>query len=348
MDRLVFACLETNRVRQLCHGRGRNVLHSDYGGRESAGAARPDFIRLPPERRRHATICAKSVARITADVEEPIGVSAMFNFKYFVGRASPRVQTPAPYDFGRILNWKILRGSHEFPGPDGGTCVNEAAIVAAGFPYTPVRRIDDCPASFSRPLALYAMCLNEIVLEDALRQELLLPFVTRLAGSADTLTVDLERVGLILQRTMADIVPDAFEWTGRNREARRCRAVATPEQAVALVKELMGQEWRGARLSGLMSSISMATEDYLAFRAIDAAQYAGTAIADVAEVIGSVGGRGAARAAEQVYRRGATILDAALKIGNRAEPIALEVAAKRLDTVKQAALSERRRLAVVD
>jgi len=266
----------------------------------------------------------------------------MFNFRYLMGRSSLRARTPTPYDFGRMLDWKILRGSHEFPGPDGGTCVNEAAIVAAGYPYTPVRRIDDCPASFSRPLALFAMCLNEIVLDDALRQDLLLPFVTRLAGSADTLTVDLERVGLILQRTISEIVPDAFEWAGRSREARRCRAVATPEQAVALVKELMTQEWRGARLSGLMSSISMASEDYLAYRAIDAAQYAGTAIADVAEVIGLVGGRGAAQAAEQVYRRGAAILDAALKIGNQADPVALDVAAKRMETVKRAALSDRR------
>ena len=31
--------------------------------------------------------------------------------------------------FEHILNWKLLRGSHEFPGKDGGTCINEAAIV---------------------------------------------------------------------------------------------------------------------------------------------------------------------------------------------------------------------------
>jgi len=263
----------------------------------------------------------------------------MFNFSYF--RGAPRAQTSPAFDFGRLLNWKILRGSHEFPGPDGGTCVNEAAIVAAGYAYTPVRRIDDCPASFSRPLALYAMCLNEIVLDDGLRQELLLPFVSRLAGAADAPDVDMARVALILQRTVAEIVPDAFDWVGRSREARRCRTVTTADEAVAVVKALMGQEWRGARLSGLMSSLSMATEDYLAARAIDVAQYSGTAIADVAEIIGSVGGRGAAKAAENAYRRGAAILDGALKIGNRAEPIAIDVVAQRMDTVKRSAMSER-------
>jgi len=270
----------------------------------------------------------------------------MFNFSYFRGRAAPRAQTTPSFDFGRLLNWKILRGSHEFPGPDGGTCVNEAAIVAAGYPYTPVRRIDDCPASFSRPLALYAMCLNEIVLDDTLRQELLLPFVTRLAGSADTPAVDMRRVALILQRTVTEIVPDAFDWVGRSREARRCRAVATAEEAVAFVKTMIGQEWRGARLSGLMSSLSMATEDYLAARAMDVAQYAGTAIADVAEIIGSVGGRGAAKAAESVYRRGAAILDGALDIGNRAESMAIDMVAQRMDTVRRSAVSDRRVLMV--
>src|SRR3954452_4045563 len=130
-------------------------------------------------------------------------------------------------DFQRMLTWKLLRGSHEFPGPDGGTCVNEAAIVAAGYPYQPVRRIDDCPPSFSRPLALYAMCLNEIVLSDELRQELLMPFVTRLAGSADTLDVEMQRVGLILQLTVATILPEALGRAGYDREARRCRSVET-------------------------------------------------------------------------------------------------------------------------
>src|SRR5437588_5242745 len=242
----------------------------------------------------------------------------MFSLRNLLSRLPSDVEIEPRFDFERMLNWKILRGSHEFPGPDGGTCVNEAAIVAAGYPYTPVRRIDDCPASFSRPLALYAMCLNEIVLDDTLRQELLLPFVARLAGAADTPEVDLQRVALILQRTVAEIVPEAFDWLGRSREARRCRAVTNADEAVAVVKELLSQEWRGARLSGLMSSLSMATEDYQSGRAIDVAQYCGTAIADVAEIIGSVGGRGAPKAAEAVYRCGTAILDGALRIGNSA------------------------------
>src|SRR5262249_10540627 len=160
--------------------------------------------------------------------------------------------------------------------------------IAAGYPYTPVRRIDDCPASFSRPLALYAMCLNEIVLNDTLRQELLLPFVGRLAGSADRLDVEIQRIALILRRTVSEIMPEALSWAGYTREARRCLAVTTIEEAVAVVKDLATQDWhtRGVHMIGLINSMSMAVEDYRAYRAVDAAQYAGTAIADVAEVVG--------------------------------------------------------------
>jgi len=63
--------------------------------------------------------------------------------------------------FDPILNWKLKQGSHTFPGQDGGTCINEAAIVAAGFPYQPVRAVVDMPACFSRPICRLAMQLND-------------------------------------------------------------------------------------------------------------------------------------------------------------------------------------------
>jgi len=111
--------------------------------------------------------------------------------------------------FQRMLDWKLLRGSHEFPGPDGGTCVNEAALVAAGYPYRAVYSVQDLPASFSRPIAMLALCLNDTV-EDEQRQKLLLAFVTRLAGSADNETVEMERARLILESTIRDILIPAL------------------------------------------------------------------------------------------------------------------------------------------
>jgi hypothetical protein len=92
--------------------------------------------------------------------------------------------------FDHILNWKLKQGSHRFPGQDGGTCINEAAIVAAGFPYQPVRTVEDMPECFSRPICRLAMQLNDEA-SDAERQDLL-PFVTRLA-CADTPHVERQR-----------------------------------------------------------------------------------------------------------------------------------------------------------
>jgi hypothetical protein len=99
--------------------------------------------------------------------------------------------------FDTILNWKLKRGSHKFPGPDGGTCINEAAIVAAGFLYQPVRSVHDMPDCFSRPICRFAMDLNDMATDEQRQQ--LLPFVARLA-CADTPKVERERQNYIDRR----------------------------------------------------------------------------------------------------------------------------------------------------
>ena len=105
--------------------------------------------------------------------------------------------------FDTILNWKLKRGSHTFPGPDGGTCINEAAIVAAGFPYRRVYSAYDMPACFSRPICTLALYLNDCSSDEERQQ--LLPFVTRLA-CADTMEVEREReayIGLRMRYRLA-------------------------------------------------------------------------------------------------------------------------------------------------
>src|SRR4029078_9380802 len=125
----------------------------------------------------------------------------MFDFTRLLNVLSSRAGAAA--DFHRMLIWKLLRGSHEFPGPDGGTCVNEAALVAAGYPYRAGYSVPDLPASFSAPIALLALCLNDTV-EDEQRQKLLLPFVTRLAGSADTTAIEMQGAPGTLARDTRD------------------------------------------------------------------------------------------------------------------------------------------------
>ena len=99
--------------------------------------------------------------------------------------------------FDHILNWRLQPGSHPFPGPDGGTCINEAAIVAAGFPYQAVKSVAEMPACFSRPICRLAMRLNDEATDE--QRQRLLPFVTRLA-CADTEAIERERAAYIHTR----------------------------------------------------------------------------------------------------------------------------------------------------
>src|ERR671939_1498495 len=96
--------------------------------------------------------------------------------------------------FDPILNWKLKQGSHKFPGPDGGTCINEAALVAAGFEYEPITGVHQMLSCFSRPICRLAMLLNDSV--NGKERQLLLPFVTRLA-CADAPEIEKQREAYI-------------------------------------------------------------------------------------------------------------------------------------------------------
>ncbi len=135
--------------------------------------------------------------------------------------------------FDHILNWKLKEGSHPFPGKDGGTCINEAALVAAGFEYRPVRRVEDMPQCFSRPICRLAMQLNDMA-NDAERQ-LLLPFVTRLA-CADESPVERERAAYIGSRTAGSLT---FEEGLQTLEG----ALAIGRQAEALAPDAVQTGW---------------------------------------------------------------------------------------------------------
>ncbi len=100
--------------------------------------------------------------------------------------------------FDHLLNWKLKVGSHRFPGPDGGTCINEAALVAAGFKYRPIASPEQMPECFSRPICRFALSLNDQAYDEE-RQHLLL-YVTRLA-CADIREVENARADYILRHT---------------------------------------------------------------------------------------------------------------------------------------------------
>ena len=181
--------------------------------------------------------------------------------------------------FDHILHWKLTHGSHPFPGKDGGTCINEAAIVAAGFKYQAVRRVEDMPECFSRPICRLAMGLNDAG-NDVERQQLI-RFVTRLA-CADTPEVERERAAYIHSRTARhytfveglqilegvlaigreaeDAAPEEVTWwrcpglTGSRREAARVRHASRQRSRFVVIS---GPNGAGANSRSSLAAVCM-------------------------------------------------------------------------------------------
>ena len=128
-----------------------------------------------------------------------------------------------------LLDWKLLRGSHDWPGSDGGTCINEAAIVAAGLPYRSVSDAADCPDCFSPVLSAYLIGINDMMPDD--ERQKLIRFVLRLPGSADTKLIERMRIEFILTETVKRIVAAAMCAVGRHHEANDCASVKSFDEA---------------------------------------------------------------------------------------------------------------------
>jgi hypothetical protein len=166
--------------------------------------------------------------------------------------------------FDHILNWKLKRGSHMFPGKDGGTCINEAAIVAADFPYQPVYAVEDMPDCFSRPICALTMQLNDEASDE--ERQVLLPFVARLA-CADTAEIEQQRKVYIASRLRycrtfregIDILEDALAMGRRADELApeqvgiRLDAVQRDEATAASVSILPALFHIGIGLAGTVN-----------------------------------------------------------------------------------------------
>jgi hypothetical protein len=110
--------------------------------------------------------------------------------------------------FYHLLNWKLKQGSHAFPGPDGGTCINEAALVVAGFEYRPIYAAEHMPECFSRPICRLAMRLNDRAKNE--ERQRLLPYVARLA-CADTPEIERKRKAYIRRHGCSWLFGPNFE-----------------------------------------------------------------------------------------------------------------------------------------
>jgi hypothetical protein len=258
----------------------------------------------------------------------------MFDLKRLFNAMSFRADPTA--DFRRMLEWKLLRGSHEFPGPDGGTCVNEAAMVAAGYPYHAVYSVKDLPGSFSRPIAMLALCLND-TLDDTLRQQLLMPFVMRLAGSADMAAIEMSRAQLILDRTISVILVPALMQAGKPELADQCRSLASAMDIIKIAGRLRtcSHAPLPRPLAGAFDHLASAATQSESGHPVEVVFCTFLAIRELA-LLANGDDEG------QAYRRAAEILGAALAVGKHAD-MPLDEARSRMDIAKQETVAPRRR-----
>lgn len=139
------------------------------------------------------------------------------------------------------IDWQLKPGSHEFPGPDGGTCINEAALVVAGFAYREVTSIKDLPESFCPVISQYALTLNDSMPEGALLNRLR-PFAARLSGSSDGRRVAEHRAAELALRAARDFAPLALQAADPDAAAR-LRATQSAERALAELAKLVQRDW---------------------------------------------------------------------------------------------------------
>src|SRR6266576_6839419 len=206
-----------------------------------------------------------------------------------------------------------------FPGPDGGTCINEAAIVAAGLSYRAIGSAEDCPPCFSRPIAGYALQLNDYMPDNA-RQELLMPYVVRLAGTADTPEVEARRVAHIVLQTVKRILPIFLRVNELEREALAC------EQAVGLREASMAATWASK------------SAPFAAMSACHAASHACKMPEDtyisLTRTIGRACSASGLSLSWKIFRPAVEILDEIICLGKHAEPPDVEAVVSRMDKAR--------------
>jgi hypothetical protein len=236
-------------------------------------------------------------------------------------------------NWNSILNWRLLVGSHKFPGPDGGTCINEAAIVAAGFEYREIKSADDCPVCFSRVIAGYALRLND-VMDNDLRQELLTPYVVRLAGTADMREIEVKRAIHIAVQTVRRILPISLRAIGLEKEALQCERVETAAADAAAKAANAAAKGANGAAYGACAHAAHAAD---AANPTAYAAYAADAAYAAANAAYAAANDDAAR--KQIFLIAVAILDEAIRLGKQAEPIETKLVASRMDAIKQRAVA---------
>lgn len=233
-------------------------------------------------------------------------------------------KTSATDLFAPMLNWKLRKGSHEFPGDDGGTCINEAAIVAAGLEYRPVVCALDCPPCFSQPIADYAISLND-AMPNSLRQKLLMPFVMRLANTADTDNVEQIRTQYIVETVMHKIVGVSHYRYGDDAVKVLQETIVYLAVTDQFDKRDVERFNRIADTAAVLRAIRDCRDELGTWGALTPGTVAGCIVATAQRPMAPW---------REIYKQAVEILDGAIMLGNH-EPLEPELVKERLHAAKE-------------
>lgn len=213
------------------------------------------------------------------------------------------------------LDWRLKNGSHEFPGSDGGTCINEAALVIAGFAYREVTSLLDLPESFCPVISQYALSLNDAMPEGELLDHLL-PFAARLSGSSDGRRVADRRGSYLALQAAREFAPLALQAIDR-AAAERLGAVESLEQAMAELEVLVEMEWPDNVRQAVGAAHRAIARTLNSREAIYTAE------------LSAVCAIRAAAVDERAWEKAIETLDSLLSIGRQADPIDIHLIEER-------------------
>lgn len=233
-------------------------------------------------------------------------------------------------DWSPILQWRLLAGSHPFPGPQGGTCINEAAVVAAGFDYREVCEVEDLPPCFCRLIATYALTLND-EMDDVARQRLA-PYAPRLAGTADTEAVQLERAAALALGAAVTLAPIDLRASGRDDVAvllEQVDSLESADHALAAIRRGKPLLRPKSPAEAIADSVAQAQ------RLLEEGVVRPSDLMSITSIIG------VAAARLQAWDEALALFDDLLAIGAAADPLEHALITARLDAAKQSAAAAR-------
>lgn len=238
--------------------------------------------------------------------------------------------------FDHILNWKLKAGSHPFPGPDGGTCINEAALVAAGFEYREINIAHDMPGCFSRVIAGYALYLNDHMPDDIRGR--LLPFVGRLAGTYESEKIEIERAEYLALQAVNVFAAKALDEAGQHNLASECRNAVTLLDAFEIVDEAKYRVENEVPFEPLLSVVNNTRATVRLVLQSQEDQNDKVSGWALSRVVSSTAYVALAAARGCFWNEAITALDGVLAIGKQAEPLDVNVIQCRLETAKEEAV----------